>query len=137
MAARRRHDPVSRPADGYVGFDRIDNQDPERRYVLTNPNDAGTGTDAYVARGWEIELQRPGGPRAALGRTTKEGDAITSGGQILVSRPRAEVEAEEAIAQSRCDLVDRRILKDGNIEDGLRGQGFALGVDRRATAFEP
>lgn len=137
MAGRKRHDPVSRPADGRRPIDRILNMDPGRQYVLTNPNDPETGTDFYVGvKGFEVELQRQGGPRAAVGRTFKEGDAVTSFGQILVSRPIEEKIAEDEQGEAIARALDRRMLKDGNVEnDGFRGgRGLSYGVHREETS---
>lgn len=135
MAGRKRHDPVSRPADGFRGWDRVKNLDPNRHYVLTNPNDDDTGTAYYVgALGYEIEHERPGGPKSAVGRTVKEGDAVTAGGQVLVSCPLEEKRARDAQGWAFADAMDRRILRDGNIEDGLRGRGYTMGVHRSETA---
>jgi hypothetical protein len=135
MAGRKRIDPVSRPADGFRPWDRITNRDPNRHYVLTNPNDEETGTSYYVGMlGYEVEHQRPGGPKAAVGRSFKEGEAVTSGGQILVSCPIEEKNARDQQGWAYADAMDRRILRDGNVEDGLRGRGLSMGVDREQTS---
>lgn len=135
MAGRKRHDPISRPADGYRPIDRVKNLDPNRHYVLTNPNDEEVGTPFYTdVLGYEVETVRADGPRAAIGRTVKEGSAVTSLGLVLVSCPKEEKDARDAKGWAMSDAIDRRILKSGNIEDGLRGRGFAVGVDRRETA---
>lgn len=135
MAGRKRIDPVSKPVDGYRPWDRIKNLDPNRHYVLTNPNDEDTGTGFYTGHlGYEVETVRVGGPRAAIGRTIKDGDAVTSGGQVLVSCPIEEKAARDEQGWAIADAMDRRILKNGNIDDGLRGQGYQLGIDRKETA---
>lgn len=135
MAGRKRHDPVSRPADGRRPIDRISNLDPGRQYVLTNPNDHETGTDLYVgALGFEVETYRQGGPRPAVGRTFTEGDAVTSFGQVLVSRPIEMKIAEDAQGEAISRALDRRMLKDGNVDDGFRGRGLDYKVDTRETS---
>jgi hypothetical protein len=135
MAGRKRHDPVSRPADGRRPYDRILNMDPGRHYVLTNPNDRETGTDYYVGvKGYEVEHQRQGGPRAAIGRTFKEGDEVTVLGQVLVSCPLDQKAEEDAQGEAIARALDRRMLKDGNVDDGFRGRGVAYGVDRAETS---
>lgn len=134
MAGRKRHDPVSRPADGRRPYGEVLNRDPGRQYVWTNPNDEQTGTESYKAAGFEVETRRADGPRAAIGKAIAEGEAITTNGQILVSRPIEEKEAEDAAGWAIADGWDRRILKDGNVEDRLRGRGVSLGVDRRETS---
>ena len=127
-AGRKRSDPKSRPADGRRAYDEVDRKDPNRHYVFANPNDEMTGVDSYLAQGYEVENKRPDGPKARVGKTT--GDTVVSNGMVLVSRPMSDHEAEVADGQARADQMDRRILKDGHIEDGLRGQTHRLGVDR-------
>jgi len=128
--ARKRKDPTSRSADGYRAYDQIEDLDPTRDYKLVNPNDELSGVEVYEAMGYEIETRRPGGPRPKIGKTVTDGQAITVLGQVLMSRPIEVAQAEYEAGQKRADALDRRILKDGNIEDGLRGQGLRLGVDR-------
>jgi len=130
MAARKRIDPKSRPADGRRNYDGVINADPSRKYVWVNPNDEATGVSAYEGMGYVLERKREGGPRAAVGKAVAEGEVVTSMGQYLMSCPLEDFEAETAAGQLRADALDRRILKDGGIEDGLRGQGFRMGVDR-------
>lgn len=135
MAGRKRIDPKSTPADGFRPWDRVTSRDPGRHYVLTNPNDEETGTSYYTGvLGYDVEHVRAGGPRAAIGKTMAEGAAVTSGGQILVSCPIEEKEARDQQGWRYADAMDRRILRDGNVEDGLRGRGYALGVDRKETS---
>lgn len=134
MAARKRHDPESKPADGRRSFDRISNKDPRRHYVLASPHDSDTGVDFYVsALGYDIERHRADGPRANV-KSAQEGDEVRSGGLVLVSCPIEEHELRVAEGQLLPDKIDRRILKSGNIDDGLRGRGFEMGVDGRETA---
>ncbi len=135
MAGRKRIDPVSRPADGFRPWDRVRNLDPNRHYVLTNPNDDDTGTSFYTNQlGYDVELVRTGGPISAIGKTIKEGDAVTSGGQVLVSCPIEEKQARDEQGWAIADAMDRRILRDGNIDDAFRGRGLSMGVDRKETA---
>lgn len=135
MAGRKRIDPVSRPADGFRPWDRVKNLDPNKHYVLTNPNDDDTGTSYYVNQlGYDVELVRAGGPRTSVGKTIKEGDAVTSGGQVLVSCSQDDKDERDRAGWAVADAMDRRILKDGSIDDGLRGRGISMGVDRRETA---
>lgn len=133
--ARKRVDPKSQPADGFRAWDRFHNLDEDRKYVCANPNDEMSGVEMYLALGYEIELKRPGGPRPFIGKTVADGQAVTVNGQVLMSKPLDAFEAEEVRpGQARADALDRRILKDGNIEDGLRGQTHRIGVDRDQTS---
>lgn len=122
MAGRKRHDPVSRDVDGRVSYETILNKDPERHYALVNPNDE-TGLNYYLARGYEVEIKRPDGPRPTLSKVVADGDEHRPGGQVLVSRPMVEHEAEYARLSSISAQIERKILKDENLQDGLRGRG--------------
>jgi len=134
MAARKRKDPTSHSADGYRAYDQIDGMDETREYKLVNPNDELSGVEVYEAMGYTIETRRPGGPKPRVGKTVGDGQAITVLGQYLMSRPKSEAVAEYEAGQKRADALDRRILRDGNIDDGLRGQSHRLGVDRDQTS---
>lgn len=128
--ARKRVDPKSRPADGLVPYDQFDNLDPDREYVVANPNDELTGVPVYEAKGWEIELKRPGGPKSRVGRTTAEGQAVTVLGGVLMSRTKEDGEVEFRAGQSRADGWDRRMTGGNMLEDSARGQTHRIGVDR-------
>ena len=131
---RKRVDPKSHLADGQRAYDQFHDLDPGRDYKLVNPNDDLSGLEVYEAAGWESEVRRPGGPRSKVGKTVAEGQVITVLGQVLVSRPLAESLAEYQAGQMRADAFDRRILKTGNIEDGMRGQTHEIMVDRELTS---
>ncbi len=131
---RKRLDPKSRPADGRRPYDQLVNSDPHRHYVLANPNDELTGVSYYENLGYEVERRSEGGVRPAVGKTCREGELQTVLGQVLMSCPIAEWKARVAEGQGVSDAWERRMLKDGNIEDGLRGQGFRLGVDPDNTS---
>ncbi len=136
---RKRHDPPSRAADGFRALDALDENtlDPNRWYVLTNPNDVETGTEAYLTiPGACIELKRKDGPRLVVGDGVAEGTAITRMGQILVSYPKSEKLAEMAEVNAKADAFDRRTLKTGNVEDSMRGQsGLSNRVDPNETEW--
>lgn len=125
MSTRRRLDPPSNPTDGYRPYDKITNKQPDRHYVLTYPNDQESGTPYYTdILGYEVETVRPGGPRAAIGKTAKDGSEVRSGGMVLVSCPLAEYEARFRAGQVHADNFDRRALRDGNVDDPMRGRGY-------------
>ncbi len=122
---RKRHDPPSRAADGFRALDALDPDtlDPDRWYVLTNPNDIETGTESYLTiPGACIELKRKDGPRLVVGDGVAEGQAVTRMGLVLVSYPKSEKLAQQAEVEARADAFDRRTLKDGNTEDPMRGR---------------
>lgn len=125
MAARKRIDPPSTPADGYRQLDRVDGRDPNRVYVFANPNDPETGVEAYKAEGYEVERSRPDGPRLFAGNGVATGSEITRKGQILMSAPRQVKEALQVAAWAEADGYDRAILAHGNVEGGadpMRGE---------------
>jgi len=137
LAQRKRHDPPSTPADGSRNYDRLVGRDPDRHYVFANPNDETCGVEAYLAKGYEIEQLRPGGPRVP-GKRTSEGAEVTSLNQVLVSCPSEDRAAEERTWAAQADGFDKRVLKDGNIDDPLRGKtrnGMRVGVDPRETEW--
>lgn len=131
MAGRKRLDPVLRAADGRNRYDKIGGKDPNRHYVLTNPNDEQTGTAHYENElGYQVETVRAGGPSTAASRNATPGAKVTSGGQVLVSCPLEEFQAREAEGQALSGALERRILKDGGVEDGMRGRGYEISVER-------
>ncbi len=123
MGRRKRHDPPSTAADGFRHLDKITGADPSRWYCFTNPNDSSTGTAAYLMReGARVELKTPDGPRLVAGDGVKEGDAITREGQILVSWPKEVRSAEVSEWQATANAFDKKVLRDGNVEDPMRGR---------------
>lgn len=133
MAARTRHDPASKPADGRMDS-RIRQQDPNRHYVWTNPADQDTGTDSYMQMGYEVERHGPDAPKTFGGRKIGDDDAIMFKGQVLVSCPIGDYAEREGVGQAQIDALDRKILKRGSIEDGLRGPGLEVGIDMKNTS---
>lgn len=131
MAGRRRHDPAVRPADGRTSYDKVGGKDPSRHYVLTNPNDPETGTDYYVSElGYEVEKVRPSGPVTGSSRRAADGAPVTSGGMVLVSCSKEEYDARVEEGQTMASQIERRILKEDGLQDGLRGRGWEMRVDR-------
>jgi hypothetical protein len=135
---RKRHDPPSRAADGFRALDVLVNPDPDRWYVFTNPNDAETGTQAYLQiPGAVLERNTKDGVRLLAGNGVAEGDVITRTGQQLVSYPKEEKLAQVGEVNAKADAFDKRTLKEGNIDDPMRGK-HAWGsnrVDRGETDF--
>ena len=133
MAARKRHDPPSTPADGRRVLDQLSGADPDRHYVVANPNDEATGVEMYKALGYEFERKRADGPRWAGGGGASEGEVMTRLGGMLMSISAAgRAEIEEPWKQAN-DGFDRQVLKGGHLSnDHLRG-GMAL---RPATEAE-
>ena len=122
MAARKRHDPVSKPADGYEAFDQLRNTDPEREYCYVNPNDEKGGVEHYRDfQGYELEHKREGGPVQIGGKGVAEGTVITRFGQWLMSRPKSVAALVRAREQASVDAFEKKVLRHGNIEDGMRG----------------
>lgn len=100
--AKRRVDPVVRPVDGAAMYTEIENREHGRRYVYVNPGDkAAMATKRR--EGYQIEIQREGGPRIAMGDTVKDGQEMTMMDQVLMS-----------IDEKRFEQIQR---------EGLDGQG--------------
>lgn len=136
MAGRKRLDPVARPADGRKNYDYVAGKDPNRHYVLANPNDDATGLASYLDRGYAVETVRTGGPATPTTKDAAPGAKVTRGGLVLVSRPMEDHRLEEAEGQELASAFERRILRDGGVEDGLRGRGFQIGFTRDSYAGE-
>jgi len=86
--ARRpsRHDPRHRHADGLAGpGTKLMNQDEGRIYALVYKADQMQGMEYYEYLGYEVEKSRKGGPRLAVGRTSKPGQPIEFMGHVLMS----------------------------------------------------
>lgn len=120
-APEKRIDPPSRPVDGDINDTAyIVGQDPERVYVLADPNEHYCGASAMAELGWEVERHRKDGPRVRGGLTAKDGDTITKFGQVLMSRPRAMHEQYLAMAAAMADQRAKAIGQPGGV-DGVRG----------------
>lgn len=132
--ARKRIDPKSTAPDGGAANpERILNRKRDRYYTWANPNDEDTGCASYEADGYVFERREEGGVIVPRG-STKEDGIWTFKGQKLMSCDLADREAIVAAGQANSDGIDQRMLKRGNIEDGLRGRGYQLGVDPRESA---
>lgn len=121
-AARKRHDPPSREADGRTSWDEILNKDPNRHYALVDPNDRFSGLNRYLQRGYIVEQRRADGPRVA-GEWQPQGDGseVRSGDLVLVSRPMSVHEAEARALAKPSEVVEKQILKEENVSDGFHG----------------
>lgn len=133
MAARKRVDPKSVPTNGSVNPERLQRRNPERHYVWVNPNDDDGGVEGYLANGYELERRTEDGVIAPRGAAKDDG-VWTFKGQKLMSCPLEDEEARRADGQAISDRIDQRILRDGQIEDGMRGRGYRLGVDKSQTS---
>lgn len=132
MPARKRIDPKSVPTDGYRQAERVLNQDPNYHYVWVNPNDEDCGVASYLADGYEFV--RKGDQEQVPRGHVKEDEVWTFKGQKLMRCLAAERDERVSAGQDGVDAIERRMLRDGNIEDGLRGRGYRLGVDSSRTS---
>ena len=137
MAARTRHDPPSRSADGFRRLEDVLNKDPNRFYIFADPNNEDTGVSHYEALGYEVERKRADGPKLIGGLGVSEGDALTRSGQVLMSCPLAAREEAESFAAAKAQAFDDRIRRNGNLEAGEHGRlsWGKNGVDRDATEW--
>lgn len=133
-----RVDPKSRPVDGDRNSGiRLVNADPRRHYVLANPNDEDTGLAFYESMGYTIETMRKDGPRFTGGKLSREGDRVTKSGQVLVSCPIEDYEAQEQAKLSYAAQVDRRSKAPGGV-DGVQGATGRLATpDSKAELYVP
>ncbi len=112
-----RIDPPSRPADG-ARPDALRNADPDRHYVLANPNDVYCGLDYMIGLGYVVEERRKNGPHFAGVHSAVEGGQVTRAGQVLVSCPMGEHLQRYNEGQRRTDAVAINIRKHGD-PDGV------------------
>ena len=105
-----RIDPKSRPVDGDVGC-RVLNPRADRFYVLANPNDAETGLQYYLDRGFDVVRDKDkDGVRLEGGRGSPELDgALTRHGQVLVCCPKAEQDARNEAKEAWATKVDQSL----------------------------
>lgn len=138
MAARKRHDPTSRPADGRRAADVLRNADPTRHYVFANPNDLECGVQSYLddeEMEYRVETATADGVRPSVGRTVSEGGQVTSKGQVLLSCPLVNKVERDQRMGATADAMERRILRDGHVDDAFRGQGRGrIAVDASETS---
>lgn len=88
---RPKSNPVSRPVDGALAYDKFDNLNPERHYLLADPHVVPghtSGVNWYEGLGYEVERVRKDGPRARVGGTRADGTEISVLGLVLMSCPR-------------------------------------------------
>lgn len=117
----RRHDPPSRPVDGaFTDQAFLRNLNSERVYCLANPDDFHTGVPEMLRLGWELETHRKDGPKFVGGLTAKDGDLMTYGGDVLLSRTKESQREYEAKKQSMADMRSKAIGQPGGV-DGVRG----------------
>lgn len=140
MAAKKRIDPVSTHADGFRPFDALINPDPERHYVIANPNDELSGVSFYESLGYQVERKSKDGVRLAVGKTVAEGDVLTVLGGYLMSCPKQLKAERDGRSQELASVLENRIVKQSSGEDKLRGQygvhgqwGARIDVDPNAN----
>lgn len=132
--ARKRFDPPSRSADGFRAHDRLKNADPKRKYVYADPNNQLQGVQFYLENGYVIEKVRPGGPLPAGGTSAAEGANVTWMGQLLMSKPLEEWEAQYQESQATATAWETRMRMRSGVDDPLRGLG--QGVSYRNETSE-
>ena len=120
MPKAPRIDPVSRPTDGATP-DTLRNKDPERHYVLANPNDPHYGVDYMAALGYELEYKRPGGPAFPGLNASADGTSITRLGQVLMSCPMEEYLRRYNDGQAKVDSLSLNIAKHGDADGRIAG----------------
>lgn len=104
-------------------FDKLENANPERRYVWANKGQAYMpgGPGWFGELGYRVETIQPGGVRPRMRGSLKDGDEIAFGDLILMSVERDEFEAQVAYAQDKASELERQIIKRRGIPDPLRG----------------
>lgn len=142
----KRSDPKPRQNSGIGAWTRLDNRDPTRWYVWVFKADQHQGPDYYLAVGYEVETQRPNGPKPIGGRLTrKDGETIEWRGHVLMScslARKAEIEAygedgeedhpETWTGQRHADSLERDVMtrRGTNLFGGIgvRTRGGDVGI---------
>jgi hypothetical protein len=128
-----RQDPPSRPVDGDLDL-HVENKEPDRWYILANPNDTYCGVQRMLAMGYRVETRRKDGPRLVGGNFATEGEAVTFNGDILMSCPLAEHIARWKKGQAMARLFDQRSVSPGGI-DGLSGPTGKAAIHGESAEF--
>ena len=98
------------------------NKDPHKHYVWVYK--VGDQIGAYENRGYDIELTRPDGPRAAIQRKNKSNDLpVEWKDNVLMSIDLELHEEMVARGQAKADLIERRIVDQEGAADFSRGLG--------------
>jgi hypothetical protein len=123
----KRTDPRARPIDPMEAMTRIQDADPEMRYVWA-PEHGMHDVLYYESMGYEKVILTEGGPRPLrLGKSTKEGP-IMQFGSILMCKSK-ESYADEIFdpGQAEMDAIERKIYdkdfarREISKVDGVRG----------------
>lgn len=112
------------PAPATLSYDddigEVLNKDPNKHYVWVYK--VGNQVGAYENRGYDIELTRPDGPKAAIQRKNKPNDLPVEWNDcLLMSIDLAEHEAIVARGQRKVDQIERRIVDQDGVSDLSRG----------------
>jgi hypothetical protein len=119
-SARRDPPPSALSYDDDCG--QLKNADPNKHYVWAYK--VGNQVGAYENRGYDIELNRPDGPRAAVQRKDKKIDAPVEWNDcILMSVDLAIHEEIVAAGQRKVDAIERRLIDQEGAPDESRGIG--------------
>lgn len=123
-----RSDPKPRHIDGSANWLKLENKDPDRKYVFCNRLDLDGGLNYYLSLGAIVETMQKGGVKLKSGRTVKDGEDLENAGQVLVSFTKerwAEIQEhgpDGISGQALLDEVEDRMLERTG-SDHLRGIG--------------
>lgn len=112
------------PAPATLSYDddlgEVLNKDPNKHYVWVYL--VGDQVGAYENRGFDIELVRPDGPRAAIQRKNKALDTpVEWKGNVLMSIDLSDYEEMVARGQRKVDQIEARIIDQDGVSDVSRG----------------
>lgn len=122
--SEKRKDPSPRWADGAAPYTRLQNADPQKRYVFVYKPQI----EEYEWLGYEMERRKEGGVKLTIGnKGSSIGDAIEVRGHVLMSIAAEKFEAIKrnghgggALGEKHFDELEKVILKEGSV-DPLRG----------------
>lgn len=127
MASAARKPSVRRdPPPSELGFGEdtgeVLNKDPKKHYVWVYK--VGNQVGAYENRGFDVELNRPDGPRAAVQRKNRAHDIPVEWNDcLLMSIDKADHEAQVQRGQRHTDAIERQIIDQEGSPDLSRGIG--------------
>lgn len=121
-----RKDPVARWADGSAPYTKLQNTDPNRKYVFVDKTNR-LQLGMYEMLGYERETRRPDGPKPILGDGASIGDSIEVMDMVLMSIPIEKYQEQYqsggpdgSLGQRHFDMLEERII-DRAGEDSIRG----------------
>lgn len=131
----RRNDPAPRHIDGSVGWTKVKNEDPNKKYCWVFMGNSDQGVDYYSNLGWTPVKREKGNASSAKGITGKTGDVQVMMGHMLMSIPKDvhqeiyDYGEDGSTGQALADRREDMMIDAKNANDDFRGlSGSARGL---------